>query len=95
VTVAEIPPKLVALLVSERIHGHRATFKFQSSDRTGKLECAVVRTIHGHRPKRHYAACKTTARFVDLKAGRYVLYVRVVELGVPSGAPATYRFTIH
>jgi hypothetical protein len=96
VTSAPSAPHAELLKESISSKHHDAKFQFAASGDTTKYECAIVRkpTRKGAKtPAPKYALCGTSKTYKNLKAGKYVFYVRAIGPG-GTGVAKDYRFTI-
>ncbi len=74
-----------------------AKFTFKASGKSSGFQCALVRSVKSKgkttTPAPSYGGCTSPKTYRNLKAGKYVFYVRAVGPG-GSGAAAVDRFTI-
>ncbi len=95
-STATPPPPPRAVLTAKKVSGAAARFSFKAAGRSSGFQCALVRTVTGkgrHTPAPSYAGCVSPKTYRNLRAGRYVFYVRAIGPG-GTGSPATYAFTI-
>ena len=86
-------------LLNEKIssHSHSARFRFGATGTATGFQCALVRAPArkgAKAPSPRYAACGALRTFKNLKAGRYVLYVRADGPGGVDRSPIAFRFKI-
>jgi hypothetical protein len=95
-TGATSKPNTPRLRSSLNRRKHSVTFTFTDAGVTG-FQCALVKLKkpkRGHRgkpAKPNYAACRSSKRYIHLRAGRYKFYVRGFN-SVGAGAPNTFSF---